>query len=87
MGFLNFMELDAIVNEYIGQYEGEYLNDISPFDKLLPTIENMGEVFYEDLKECLINRNYDLIQLDISENLLRVYSISDRLYLGSKPVS
>lgn len=83
-GFLNFNQIEKIVNNRIGRFSGKYLNAEEPFTSLPPTIENMGSVFYEELKIILIEQGYDLIQLDICENPLRVYSISDRLYLGSK---
>lgn len=85
IGFINFVYINDIVNGFIGQFSGKYLNEMPDFQELLPTIENIGSVFYEELKVLLLNRGYDLIQIDISENPLRVYTISDRLYLGTKP--
>lgn len=81
--FLNFSQMDEMVNGLFGRYSGKYLNGEEPFTELTPTIENMGSVFYEHLKAVLSEQGYDLIQIDICENPLRVYSISDRLYLGS----
>jgi 6-pyruvoyl tetrahydropterin synthase-like protein len=83
-GFVNFAEIADIVNCYIDQFSGQYLNEIPPFQELSPTIENMGSIFYENLKTTLLKHEYDLIKLDICENPLRVYSISDRIYLGTK---
>lgn len=82
--FIDFHLADSLVNYYLGQFRGQYLNEIAPFDKMIPTIENLGSVFYEHLKDNLREYGYDLIQIDISENPIRVYSISDRLYLGRK---
>lgn len=84
-GFLDFAKIDSCVNTYFDHYNGTYLNDTETFRDTLPTIENMGSEFYEHLKVLLAKDNYDLIQIDLCENPLRVYSISDRLYLGSKP--
>lgn len=83
-GLINFQNVEQIIKHYFNQYSGKYLNEITPFDQLRPTIENLGAVFYEDLKVLLAEQGHDLIQIDISENPLRVYSISDRLYLGSQ---
>ena len=83
-GFCDFTQISDIVNSYFSQFSGKYLNEIKDFQTLSPTLENMALVFYEHLKEVLLYRRYDLIQLDICENPLRVYSISDRLYLGEK---
>jgi 6-pyruvoyl tetrahydropterin synthase-like protein len=83
-GFVNFAEIADIVNCYIDRFSGKYLNEIPPFQELSPTIENMGSIFYENLKTTLCEHEYDLIKLDICENPLRIYSISDRIYLGTK---
>lgn len=80
--FIDFQDVERLINRYIDQYNGKYLNAISPFDHLIPTIENISSVFYEDLKVMMLEKGYDLIKIDISENPLRIYSISDRLYLG-----
>lgn len=84
-GFINFEVISDIVNGYMGQFSGKHLNEMPEFIELLPTIENIGAIFYEELKLLLMDGEYDLIQIEISENPLRVYSISDRLYLGTKP--
>lgn len=86
-GFIDFAGFNHIVNTYLGQYAGKYLNETDAFRTVSPTIENMGSEFYEHLKAQLLQENYDLIQIDICENPLRVYSISDRLYLGTKPMT
>lgn len=81
---INYRTVDQAINHFLKLYSGNYMNDISPFDRLLPSIENIGEVFYEELKLELIKLGLDLIKLEISENPLRIYSVSDRIYLGSK---
>lgn len=78
-----FYEMDKIVNEFLLSYQNQYLNDISPFDQLEPIIENMGDIFYEELKVILSKKNFNLIQLEISEIPLRVYLVSDRLMFSS----
>ena len=82
--FIDYHTVDQAVNQFLNLYSGNYMNEIAPFDRLLPSIENIGEVFYEELKSELIKLEFDLIQLEISENPLRIYSVSDRIYLGSK---
>lgn len=76
-------EIDEIVEQFLLCYQNQYLNDISPFNQLEPTIENMGDIFYEQLKAILSNKKFNLIQLEISDTPLRVYLISDRLMFSS----
>ncbi len=85
-GFLDFSGINNMFHPYLDQLSGKYLNDLDIFQELLPTIENIASVVYETLKKIMMNEEYDLIQIDICENPLRVYSISDRLYLGTKPM-
>lgn len=78
-----FSTIDTIIEHFLLSYQKQYLNSIPPFDRLEPTIENMGNVFYEELKVILCKEQFNLLQLEISENPLRLYLISDRLMFGS----
>lgn len=78
-----YSSIDSIVESFLSLYQNQYLNDISPFNQLEPSIENMGNIFYEELKAILNNEQLNLIQLEISETPLRVYLVSDRLMVSS----
>ncbi len=78
-----YSSIDRIVENFLSLYQNQYLNDISPFNQLEPSIENMGNIFYEELKALLNNEQLNLIQLEISETPLRVYLVSDRLMVSS----
>lgn len=81
---LDINRINQIINNYFDPYRGTFLNDKTAFQDLIPTIEHIGDFFYEELKLILMELSYDLIQLDISENPLQIYSVTDRLYLGRK---
>ena len=76
---INYYKVDTIVNQFFENYDGCNLNEIEPFTTRIPSIENIGGFFYEYFKIIFLEINIDLIQLDISENPLRIYSISDQL--------
>lgn len=76
-----FFELDAIAKAYFTNFKDQYLNDMPEFAGKEPNIENMGDVFYEDLSGRLKKAGLSLYQLDISENPLCVYQVSDRILL------
>lgn len=78
-----YSSIDRIVEKFLLHYQNQYLNDIPPFNQLEPSIENMGNRFYEELKVILNNEQLNLIQLEISETPLRVYLVSDRLMVSS----
>ncbi|QNU66956.1 6-carboxytetrahydropterin synthase [Ruminiclostridium herbifermentans] len=80
---VDLYSIDRIIENFLLLYQNKYLNDISPFNQLEPSIENMGNVFYEEFKVILHNEQLNLIQLEISETPLRVYLVSDRLMFSS----
>ena len=73
--------------EYFDHFSKQYLNEMKEFQDNNPTIENMGDYFYEVLKTSLSERKMNLIQLEIGENPIRSYIISDRILLTSEYLS
>lgn len=85
---VDFNQVNSFLNEYFRPYTGEKLNLLPCFKEEKPTIEVMGNYFYEDMKLQLEKTNLDLIQLDICENPLRVYSASDNIvYVGGNRIN
>jgi len=78
-----YATIDKIVELFLLEYQNQYLNDVSTFIKIEPTIENIGNIFYEALKVILREEQFNLLQLEISETPLRIYLVSDRLMFGS----
>lgn len=76
-----FFDIDRVVNDYLKQFEQCYLNDMPVFSDRIPNIENMGDLFFEELKECLFNIGVGLYQLDIFENPLSIYQVSSRIHI------
>ena len=54
---------------------------ISSFEGCGNTLETIGDYFYEKLRKQLMKSGMELYQLDISENPLCVYQVSDRMLL------
>lgn len=78
-----FSKVDSFLKDYFSRFSGEKLNNLTCFENVIPTVEVMGEYFYEEIKGKLQEIDLDLIQIDICDNPLRIYSISDRLLLCS----
>jgi 6-pyruvoyltetrahydropterin/6-carboxytetrahydropterin synthase len=72
---VNFTMFEGILEEYFEDYEGKYLNEHKAFVNISPTMENMGKVFYNDIKELVNHRNLHFDRLEISENPTRTYII------------
>lgn len=81
--FVSFVSVDEKLENYFEQFAGKYLNDVSNFVGVSPTIENMGDIFYEELKARLLHLNMNLLELEITETPLRSYCISDCLLFPS----
>lgn len=74
--------IDRIVESFLNQYEGRYLNDMEPFSERGASIEDIGDYFFDRLAELIDKTEYELKKLDIAENPLFVYEVgSGTLYL------
>lgn len=74
---------DAVLDQYFERYRGLRMNDVNPFQALLPTIENMCQVFYEDLTERLSEEGVKLVKLELGDSPLTSYSVGNCLLAGS----
>ena len=63
---------------------GRYLNEEKAFEGRETNIEDIGEVFYEDLLKKMKEKGFRLYQLEISENPLCVYIVSNRIMLHTR---
>lgn len=79
-GFLNN---ERILEDYFKRYRGIRINELQTFKEILPTLENMGMVFYEDLKEAFAENGMQLLSLEIGDSPICTYCIGERLLLGS----
>jgi 6-pyruvoyltetrahydropterin/6-carboxytetrahydropterin synthase len=54
---VDFLELEAMLQEIVAPFDHRHLNELPPFDRLNPSTENMARLFYEALVEKLASRN------------------------------
>ena len=52
-----FVNMEEFLLRYFESFKGKYLNECREFLELNPTIENIGDYFYEDLKVLLLDKN------------------------------
>ena len=50
---MDFLELQAKLQEIVAPFDHRHLNDIPPFDKENPTTENLARFFYGELERRL----------------------------------
>lgn len=74
--FIAFHRLENRVEQYMAQYQDVCLNDVEPFDKINPTLENCCEYFKDQLKEILNEEGWLLLMIEIKETPTRAYVIN-----------
>lgn len=67
--------IDQLVEGFLHEYEGKYLNDMYPFSEKGASLEDIGDYFFEQLMKLISKTGYRLRKLDIAENPLFVYEI------------
>lgn len=77
-----FLNNERLLQEYFEKYRGIRLNELQAFKDILPTLENMGELFYWDLKPIFEGNGMQLIFLEIGDSPVSSYCIGERLLLG-----
>lgn len=74
--FVRFSDIEKKVNELLEKYQDKYLNTISPFNVINPTLENMCDYLYELMSNELKESGWLLLVLEMSETPSRVYQVS-----------
>ena len=71
----DFKEIKKRLREILSRFDHQNLNDIPPFDKILPTSENIASFIYRELKSSLPQ----LVEVRVSEQKgsLATYSESN----------
>lgn len=78
-----FLKSENILQRYFNRYRGIRLNELAPFTETLPTLENMGEVFYWGLKPIFAENGMKLLLLEMGDSPISTYSIGERPMLGN----
>ena len=63
-----FLNNERLLTDYFERYRGIRLNEIHPFVETLPTLENMAEIFYEELKPIFAGNGMHLVSLEIGDS-------------------
>lgn len=71
--FVQFNEFEQALDAYFNQYQNRVLNEIPPFDSIVPTLENMADYFVEDIRSIIREIGGELIMMESSETPTRSY--------------
>ena len=64
---VDFKTLKKILKEVVETFDHEYLNQLSPFDVLNPTAENIAKIIFDGLSEKLNDERIEITQVQVSE--------------------
>jgi 6-pyruvoyl tetrahydropterin synthase-related domain len=74
--FIEFAHLEKKIDLSMKRFQDKFLNEIPPFDKVNPTIENCCEYFKDELKNLLQQEGWILTMIEMSETPTRSYVIN-----------
>lgn len=74
---LDFKELKTQLKKVLQKLDHHYLNEISPFDKLNPTSENLARFIFEELKKILVSSQFQLSKITVWETERAAASYSE----------
>ncbi len=52
---VDFLEVQNLMGEVIGRLDHQFLNEVSPFDEINPSAENIAKYFYDRISSGLTN--------------------------------
>lgn len=64
---IDFEELEKLTWQIIGRFDHQNLNELTPFDSLNPTAENIVKYFYDQIK-IVLPRDVLLAEVTLWEN-------------------
>lgn len=71
----SFYIYEKIIQNYFKQYRGKILNETEKFKENIPTLENMGIIFFKDLKEILKDYKIKIKGLEIGDSPTKTFII------------
>ena len=75
--FMRFDEIESAITTVVERYTNKPLEMLPPFDKLEPTLENTGIVFFHLIRDSLNFIDVPLEKLEISESHVKTYIVTD----------
>lgn len=75
-GFVEFNVFEKAINLFFGVYQNQTLNNVKPFDTIMPTLENMVDYFGQQLRPIIRSVGGELMEIEGSETPTRSYVVS-----------
>lgn len=72
---IKFTEPEAAIMRVFEPYQNQVVNDIEPFNTIIPSLENMTEFFASQIAEVVKPFDYHLKRFEGSETPVRTYGL------------
>ncbi len=73
--FIRFNDIEDQIRQVLDPLQGVFLNEIAPFDKENPSLENLGEYFFDQINQHLAAVKCSLTRLEMGESPTRFFLI------------
>jgi uncharacterized membrane protein len=70
--------IEKTIQDYLESLQGKQLSKTSLFIGRTTTIEGIGDTLFDPLYDLVQRLGYELVKLSISENPIRIYSVSNK---------
>lgn len=74
--FIEFRAFERTIEDYMAKYQEKILNEVKPFDTIVPTIENVTDYFSTDIRELMRGQGGELVSVEGSETPTRSYIVN-----------
>lgn len=74
-GFVEFHEIEELIEKELQPYQDQCLNEVAPFDIMNPTLETICHYFKNEIRDRLLERGWALLSIEIAETPTRSYVI------------
>ena len=71
--FVQFNEFERAIESYFEKYQNRVMNEMEPFDVIVPTLENMADYFVGEIRDIVRKIGGELILMESSETPTRSY--------------
>lgn len=73
--FIMFTDIEKAVENTIAPFQDKNMNLVSPFDVINPTLENVSFYFKNKIEQLLIDKDWMLTRIEVSETPSRTFVI------------
>lgn len=73
---LNFSSTENVINAFFNRYQNQTLNNVEPFNAIMPILENMVRYFGSELRKIVRATGGELIKIEGSETPTRSFIVT-----------